>query len=72
MRESEIQSERRRSSRTVQITFAALSLTMLSLGLAINWFAARTGLPRDIVDAAAFDMLLTGIVHALAFWLWDR
>jgi hypothetical protein len=72
MSDSEIQSARRGSSRTVQITFAALSLTMLILGLAINWFAARTGLPRDIVDAAAFGMLLTGVAHALALWLWDR
>jgi predicted anti-sigma-YlaC factor YlaD len=72
MIESGIESERRRSRRTVQITFAVLSLTMLLLGLAINWFAVQVGLSHDIVNAAAFGMLLAGVAHALALWLWAR
>jgi hypothetical protein len=72
MSENEIQIARHRSLRTVQIMFAVLSLTMLALGLAINWFAAQAGLPHDVVNAAAFGVLLAGVAHALALWLWDR
>jgi hypothetical protein len=68
----EVHAERRRSVRTVQVLFAMLSLAMLAVGLAINWFAARTGLPREITDAAAFGMLLAAVAHATALWLWDR
>ena len=72
MSDSEIQRARRRSSRTMQITFAVLSLAMLTLGLAINWFAAQAGLSHDVVNAAAFGMLLAAVAHALALWLWQR
>lgn len=62
---------RRRSGRVVQIVFALLSLVMLALGLVINWFAASAGLSRELIDGAAFGMLLAAIAHAMALWLWQ-
>lgn len=71
-RPSAVQAVRQRSSKAMQVTFAVLSLAMLATGLAINWFAAQAGLNRDVVDAAAFAMLLAAVAHASALWLWDR
>lgn len=71
-RPASIEDQRRRSARAMQITFAVLSLAMLAAGLAINWFVAQAGLNRDVVDAAAFAMLLAAVAHASALWLWDR
>jgi hypothetical protein len=68
---AELESERRRSTRTMQVRFAVLSLAMLTVGLAINLLGAETGLPRDFVDAAAFGMLLAAVAHAAALWLWS-
>jgi hypothetical protein len=72
MSEVQVESGRRRSARTMQVLFGAISLLMLGLGIAINWFAAEAGLSRDVVDAAAFGMLLGGVAHATALWLWAR
>jgi hypothetical protein len=72
MSEVQVQSDRRRSERTMQVLFAVISLLMLGFGIAINWFAAEAGLSRDVVDAAAFGMLLGGVAHAMALWLWAR
>ncbi len=66
----DVERERQRSGRAMQVMFAALSLVMLAVGLAINWFAASAGLPREIVDIAAFSMLLAAVAHATALWLW--
>ncbi len=70
--EAEVLAERQRSVRTMQVTFAVMSLAMLALGLAINWFAVQAGVAREIVDVAAFAMLLAAVAHAAALWLWDR
>ena len=67
-----IEDRRQRSSKAIQITFAMLSLAMLTAGLAINWFAAQAGLNREVVDVAAFAMLLAAVAHASVLWLWDR
>jgi hypothetical protein len=67
-----IAAARRRSDRLVQVTFAAISLCTLVAGLAINWFAVYLGLPAEVVETAAFGMLLTAAAHAAALWLWDR
>lgn len=68
----DIAAARRHSTRLMQVMFAALSLVMLILGLAINWFADATGLPREAVDIAAFGMLMAAVAHATALWLWQR
>ena len=72
MSDNQVRVERQRSTKTMQVTFAVLSLAMLVTGLAINWFAAQAGLTRDVVDAAAFAMVLAAAAHAAALWLWDR
>ncbi len=64
--------QRRAATRILQLTLAAVSLVTLIMGLAISWFAASLGLSPDIVNMAAFGMLLTAIAHALALYLWDQ
>jgi len=68
---SSVATERRRSRRTMQVLFAALSLLMLIAGLTIDWLAAAAGLPREIIDIAAHAMLLAAVAHASAIWLWQ-
>jgi hypothetical protein len=63
---------RRTSSKIVQVTFAVISLVALAMGLAINWFAASVELTTEMVEIAAFGMLLTAVAHALALCLWER
>lgn len=69
---STLEQVRRRSARTVQLLFAGLSLGMLLVGLVINWFAAEAGLSQEVVDCAAFGMLLAAVANATALWLWKE
>ena len=65
-----VEAERLRSGRTMQMVFASLSLAMLAIGFAVNWFAADAGLSREMTDVVAFGMLLAAVAHAAALWLW--
>lgn len=64
--------ERARSLRFVQIVFALLALFSILSGLIVAYSADKLGLPDNSAGAIALAFLSVGIMNTGLLFLWER
>jgi len=68
----QIEHERARSLKFVQIAFAALALASLIAAIVVAMSGTDLGLPDNSVQTISFAFLVVGVMDTAVLFLWER